>query len=180
VRVIVREKVRRGEREHCEFVLIISKGFPEFWGWLREVVRLKSRRLDWKQRLGRFLWRDKHTDSNLARNPGKGSCFCVLFTVVITLCLVWSYVYRISALFALFFAFSRFCLETAWRACMPARRFIHLCVILASVNLNRLVGMNIRQAARQCSWSLAIFVVVSVKSHCNSWNSNVLILLGVI
>jgi len=27
-----REKVIRGEKEYCEFVLIIGKGFPEYWG----------------------------------------------------------------------------------------------------------------------------------------------------
>jgi len=32
MRVIVREKVIRGEKEHCGFVLIIRKGFPEDWG----------------------------------------------------------------------------------------------------------------------------------------------------
>jgi len=29
----VREKVIRGEKEHCGFVFIISKGFSEYWGW---------------------------------------------------------------------------------------------------------------------------------------------------
>ncbi|QCE04114.1 hypothetical protein DEO72_LG8g2147 [Vigna unguiculata] len=43
------------------------------------------------------------------------------------------------------------------------RRFIHLCAILTFVNLNRLAGMNIRQAARQCSWSLAVFVAALLR-----------------
>jgi len=67
--------------------------------------------------------------------------------------------------------FSRFLGSTqkppGGHAC-AARRFINLCVVLAFVNLNHLAGMNIRQAARQCLWSLAAFVVVGVKSHCNS------------
>ena len=49
-----------------------------------------------------------------------------------------------------------------------ARKFINLCVVLASANLNRLAGMNIRQTVRQFSRSLVDFVVVGVKGHCNS------------
>ena len=49
-----REKVIRREKEYCEFVLIIGKGFPEYWGRLRGVVRLKSRRLGWKAKESKF------------------------------------------------------------------------------------------------------------------------------
>ena len=81
----MREKVIRGEKEYCEFVLIIGKGFPKYWGWLRGVVRVKSRRLEWKAKERKFLWRDTHTNWSLARNPGKGSCsYVFLIEIVIT------------------------------------------------------------------------------------------------
>ena len=120
----MREKVIRGEREHCEFVLIISKGFPEFWGWLREVVRLKSRRLDWKQRLGRFMWRDKHTDSNLARNPGKGSCFLCFRYMYIVLCFGWLKSHVFHLILHCLIEFLGFFPETAWRF-KPYRQAAH-------------------------------------------------------
>jgi len=45
---------------------------------------------------------------------------------------------------------SGFCPETAWRACM-SRQAVHLSVYnFGFCCLNRLAGMNIRQAARQC------------------------------
>jgi len=78
-------------------------------------VGLKSPRIGLETKAKKVLWGDRHTDSNLARNPGKGSCFRCFRYLYIVLCFGdWNYM-PFTRFSALFNWVSGFFPETAWR-----------------------------------------------------------------
>ena len=82
----------------------------------------------------------------------------MLFIMYTILCLVRSYAHEFSACYALFSRFLGSAQKPPGGHACAARRFICLCIIFGSGCLNRLAGMNIRQAAQQC----CVFLLVRV------------------
>jgi len=86
----------------------------------------------------------------------------MLFIVYTILCLVRSYVHEFSACYALISRFLGSAQKSPGGHACAARRFICLCILLGSGCLNRLAGMNIRQAARQFLRFLLAYVLCRV------------------
>jgi len=135
------------------------------WGGEVEIAKVGVE----SKRLGRFWWRDRHTDSNLARNLGKGSCsVCFLLVISITLCLMIEIACNLSvcALFYRgFWVFPRNCL--AVQSLPPGGTSVMS--FCSCFGLNRLTAMNSCQAARLRSRSLLMFVAIRASAYVFLW-----------